>query len=53
VISATDSTYTSGSISLDMWTHDTAYQMTVDNVVVSALPLVANTTAIRSPPVPC
>jgi len=42
LISATDSTYGSGSISLDMWTHDTTYQMTVDNVVVSALPLVAN-----------
>jgi len=42
LLSATDATYASGSVSLDMWTHDTGYQMTVDNVVANALPLLAN-----------
>ena len=42
LISVTDATYPSGSISLDMWTDATGYQMIVDNVAVNALPLVAN-----------
>ena len=42
LLSATDATYPSGSISLDFWTDATGYQMTVDNVAVNALSLVAN-----------
>ncbi len=42
LMSVTDSTYGSGSISVDMWTDAAGYQMSVDNVVVNALPLVAN-----------
>ncbi|MGD0262554.1 MAG: Ig-like domain-containing protein, partial [Verrucomicrobiota bacterium] len=42
LLSVTDATYPSGSISLDFWTDATAYQMAVTNVLVYALPLVAN-----------
>ena len=38
LLSATDATYPSGSISLDFWTAATGYQMTVSNVAVYALP---------------
>ena len=34
--------YTNGTVSLDMYTYTTAYTMTVDNVIVSALATVAN-----------
>jgi hypothetical protein len=34
--------YTNGTVSLDMYTDPTAYTMTVDNVIVSALATVAN-----------
>ena len=34
--------YTNGTVSLDMYTDATAYTMTVDNVIVSALATVAN-----------
>ena len=42
LVSVTDATYASGSVNLEFWTDATAYQMTADNVVVSVLPLVAN-----------
>ncbi len=45
LLSTTDATYGSGTISLDMWTDLTGYAMTVDNLVVNALPLVANNDA--------
>ena len=42
VLSVTDATYATGAVSLDMWTDANPYQMTVDDVAVDALLLIAN-----------